>query len=227
MLGLSACLLAQGGNALVHDMADELRYASLVEELSQRGGIDWHILGAKHPNACAWLQVGGTSIVYPVAQAQADKPDFYLSHNLWGDPSGAGCPYVDARTSPNGQHALVYGHRMGTMGKVFSPLGDCHEQEHFEKLGELLWSTPQKGDITLQPLCALEVDMAYQHVQQFAFDDDAGLQTWLSDLLNEATAVTPNAQDLAARASRVVTLVTCSSPVAGQRSRTLVVFAAE
>ena len=71
----------------------------------------------------AWLTVEGTPIDLPVSAVVDGMPsDFYLSHDLWGNRSALGCPYLDERCSEDGMHILVYGHRIGWTDEVFTPL---------------------------------------------------------------------------------------------------------
>lgn len=174
--------------------------------------------------AVAWLKVNNTSIDYPVAQAQNNDPLFYLSHDLWEEENVAGCLFIDARTSINNAHILIYGHRMGWTGGMFSELRTCHKQDDFDKLGNLLLTTTD-GTKTYEPLCALEVDMTYQEIQNFDHANTKELQTWLKSILASSSAASTNANELCSIATQAVTLVTCSQLRSGQRGRSVVVFA--
>lgn len=235
-LGLCAeVLVVTGALGIVRDGAVEVRYASLSREvtLDRQAGengagrtIDWDSLRRSGANAVAWLTVEGTPIDYPVAQGSEPDPEFYLSHDLWGTPSGAGCPFIDARTTAAAGHTLVYGHHMGTTGLQFSSVSDAHRQETFDRLGNLLWHAPEDQTLVLRPLCATVVDMSHQPIQTFP-EKGEDVATWVGPIVAEASAKAPDAESLAAGATKVVTLVTCSSAISGQRGRTIVLFACQ
>lgn len=227
--------MVTGGLGIVRDGAVEVRYASLSREvtLDRQAGengagrtIDWDSLRRSGANAVAWLTVEDTPIDYPVAQGSEPDPEFYLSHDLWGTPSGAGCPFIDARTTAAAGHTLVYGHHMGTTGLQFSSVSDAHRQETFDRLGNLLWHAPEDQTLVLRPLCATVVDMSHQPIQTFP-EKREDVATWVGPIVAEASAKAPDAESLAAGATKVVTLVTCSSAISDQRGRTIVLFACQ
>ena len=113
-------------------------------------------------DACAWLEVTGTSISYPVMALQSEMADdFYLTHDAWGTPSIAGCPYLDRRTEPEARHLLVYAHSGLASGLMFGPLRLAYLPERFSALGNAVW-TNRSGAVTVfRPLCALEVVSDY------------------------------------------------------------------
>lgn len=188
--------------------------------------IGWDALLAQNPETAAWLAVEGTGIDYPVVMPGEDKPDgWYLRHDFWGADSYIGCPYLDRRSEADGRHMLVYGHHLGLSGQMFSSIYDAYGQERFDSIGKAIWSTPDGGVTDFTPLMAMSVDKGYAPIQEFEFATVGELQSWLEDMKGDATAVSPDANALIDGASRVLTLVTCSSPIGGQRARTLLIFA--
>ncbi len=204
------------------DVAVELRYATLAGDVG-RGTSG--AARALPEGAAAWLTVAGTDIDYPVAQAAANAPEFYLSHDLWGGDASAGCPFLDYRCDASSSRALIYAHRLGTTGKQFSPIAGTWRQEDFEKVGALSWTT-KAGTVELEPLCALKVDKTYQPIQSFGEQTPEELRSWLSGLLADSSARAQDAARLASSAQKAITLATCSSEQSGQRERTLLVFVA-
>lgn len=197
----------------------------------QEAGIDWEALRAENPAVAAWLTVEGTPIDYPVLQATEDDPSFWLSRNFWGERSLAGSAVIDPATDAYGPHTLVYGHHVDDW-RAFSPLWRAWTPEVFSSLGTVTWSVPE-GPETFRPLFAFRCDKADPEVQRFDFSggadgsgcDVASLRSWLSSLGTRAEASAEGWQETAGSTSRVLTLVTCSSPWAGQRGRTVVVCA--
>lgn len=74
-------------------------------------------------DAVAWVRIPGTTIDYPVMQANASSPDFYLTHDAYGRDSAWGAPYIDAECAAGLRSPLVivYGHHMSD-GTMFAPL---------------------------------------------------------------------------------------------------------
>lgn len=206
-------------------------YEALSEQVApqggQGGGIDWDALLQQNPETVAWLSVEGTGIDYPVVQPGEGKPsDWYLHHDFWGNPSSIGSLYLDSRADADGRHMLVFGHHLGLSGQMFSPIYDTYKQGEFDGIGTAHWSTPGSGTVDFEPVMAMSVDKSYEPIQTFEFATVDELQSWLGELSHDATAVSPELDSLTDGASRVLTLVTCSSAWSGQRARTLLVFVA-
>ncbi|MDI9591351.1 MAG: class B sortase [Acidobacteriota bacterium] len=186
-------------------------------------GINWDTLKLLNPDVAAWVSVEGTDVDLPV-MAPADRDmTYYLRHDLWRRWVLAGTPFLDHRSDADGPHRLVYGHHLATGGQ-FSSLQRAHRQEIFETLGSCVWQTPGEGATSLEPFCALMVDMWYAPIQTFGFDGDAGLRDWLRARAAEATARNAGYSELAEGARSALTLVTCTSDLSHQRWRTLVIF---
>ncbi len=224
---MAGLLLYQGGSEILAGFGNEASYAALARrmevEASDTPGRAESPSSALPAGAAAWLSVGSTSIDYPVAQASEGEPSFYLTHDLWGEASDSGCPYLDWRCGPNGARVLVYAHRMGTTGRQFSPIANTWQQQEFDGIGELTWTTTE-GNALLQPLCALKVDKGYQRIQDFDAQGTSELRSWLRGLVGDSSAQAQDAEELINGAKRAITLVTCSSLQGGQRDRTLLVF---
>ena len=192
---------------------------------------DWTSLQAINPATAAWLAVGGTAIDLPVVTTKnEEEQDWYLSHDLWGQPSASGTPFMDWRCKgADGRHVCAYAHHMTSTSGMFSQLQGVYEQGAFDALGTLLWETPD-GAAQASPLCALRVDASWQEIQRFDWDaaavgrDNPGFASWLEDVARQADALSPNATALLRTVTRCFTLVTCSSGFARQRWRTLALW---
>ena len=216
-------LVVSGTHEATADEITEWRYERAAIE-SQSESSDGSAETSPLPDgAVAWLRVNGTSIDYPVAQARESDPFFYLSHDIWGNPSGSGCPFLDWRCSNARLQKLVYAHRMGTTERQFSPIAETWQQEEFDHIGTLEWKTTD-GISTLRPLCALNVDKTYQKIQAFDACSETELRNWLSSILCDSTARATDSRTLCLGAQKAITLATCSSEQSGQRDRTLLVF---
>lgn len=179
------------------------------------------------PNMAAWLSVEGTDIAYPVAQATNSDPDRFLFNDLWGNPSDIGCPYIDSRSSTTSKHIAIYGHQLGVLGGMFSSLRTCWQAADFSNLGELSLSTIRGSKVktqTYKPLCALKTDKINQEIQSFEFADDNDFRQWLIKILKSSSTQASDAPQLLMRASKVISLVTCSELRSGQNGRSVVFF---
>ena len=224
-------MAAWGAFSIAKDVGTVMRYRSVSAEWKAEGeaaeGIDWEGLKETNADVSAWVSVSGTDIDYPVCQASDDDPEHYLYHDLWGNYAIAGCPYIDHRAHADGAHVMVFGHHMN-VGGMFSDVYQCYRQEEFDRVlagATLTWSTPASGDIAMRPVCAMSVDKTYEDIQWFEFDSMSDMKEWLRDIDGQATAHAESREATIETADRVVTLVTCSSMLGGQRERTLVVFA--
>lgn len=217
----------EGPMASLSDRADTSAPYIADPSLARKGHyIDWDALRDINEQVVAWVDIEDADISLPVCQAEADAPDYYLTHDLWGNESVAGCLYVDCRADAHARHALVYGHHLTGTGGMLSALYACADQDVFDELlsGDVLWLTPEGGKRRLHPLCALAVDQSCDDVQCFDFEDEASFRTWLHALCGKASARAPDAELHASRATCAVSLVTCSSLLSGQRGRTVVVL---
>lgn len=184
---------------------------------------DWRRVFETNEDVGAWIRVEGTTIDLPVMLCSSHDASYYLCHDLWGNYAFEGVPFLDHRCSATGMHRLVFGHRLA-MGGQFSELQKAYEQEVFDTLGACHWCLPDGSESVLLPAFSLSVDMWFGDVQRFDFEDDGQLRVWLSELSQQATAVSPECKQLLDNASSAVTLVTCSSDYAHQEWRTLTVF---
>ena len=206
---------------MVRDAQSEARYQEVRDQLAQE--LEGTSSASSLPDgAIAWLTVAGTSIDYPVAEAWEENPNYYLSHDLWGGESRLGCPYLDWRCGKRARHNLIYAHHVGSTDLQFSPIADAWQQASFDTIGPATL-TEKDGNTTYLPCLALRVDESYQGIQKFEFSDQP-IDDWLSTLLEDAQATSPQAADLCKSARNALTLVTCSSELSGQRERTLLIF---
>lgn len=218
-------LILAGGQSIGPRLVSEFRYQQARDArdaMDAGGSSEKEARKWANPNQAAWLSVDGTPIDYPVAQGAEQEPGFYLAHDLWGQPSQVGCPYLDWRCSVADTHALIYGHRVGTTDLQFSPIANAWDQGVFDALGAATLET-RTDTKSYVPCFALKVEKSYEQIQRFSMNRDE-LRSWLEDMLGEASAASPRAQDLCRHATKALTLATCASSQAGQRERTLLVF---
>lgn len=185
--------------------------------------IDHQALSALNSDYAGWLTVENTTISYPLVQAQASQPNYYLKHDFYKNWSSIGCPYIDSRTSLGNRHILAYGHHLGTTQLMFSSLAQAYQRNVFDSLEDAVISTPSGSTLRFTPWIALRVDSTYEPIQSFDWSSEESFISWAQSLQDEKGAI--HAKDGAlTNITQVLTLVTCSSNTAGQKTRTLVIF---
>ena len=202
---------------------------------SRQARRDWGALHEVNQSVAAWVSVQGTDIDLPVVATHSeDDQAWYLTHDLWGRSATSGTPFLDRRCdSASARHVCAYAHHMTSTSGMFSQLQEAYLQERFDRLGPLSWETPE-ALVQAEPLCALRVDASWQEIQRFDWgsadqdgggqDDVAGFRTWLEGIAAQADALSPQADQMLANATRCITLVTCSSDFAMQRWRTITLW---
>lgn len=184
-------------------------------------GISWDSVPA---DAVAWATVANTPVDCPVAWEDPLDPGRWLTHDLWGRWSIAGCPFGDARCSPEGPRVLVFGHHIAFSDLAFSCLQNASDPAVFATIGPLRWQT-RLLDTVLEPLCAMVVHMSYQPIQQLWQCGEDDLRNWATSLASQADVRSERWETLAGTCDRVVVLCTCTSDSVGAPWRTLVFFA--
>ena len=215
----------------IDDLGHQRRYETLADRVSgARGDPDADGGGDRDElpgNAVAWLSLCGTPIDYPVAREPADDPGYFLTHDLWGEESGIGCPYMEFDRSTEDAGILVFGHHCSGTTLMFSPIAHAGEERAFAGLCDerLRWKTRGSRGKLLVPLCALTVDgEGSGKVVGCSPPKDTGeLQAWLIRLARDAGARRTDWEELIGRTRCAVSLVTCSSDVPGRRERTIFV----
>lgn len=97
-------------------------------------------LQESNPDVAAWLTVPGTAIDFPVVQGEDNK--YYLNHDLEGENSKLGVPFLDVRCRRDFTdfNSIVYGHHISG-GRMFSDLDKFREEAFF-------WEHPEATLIT-------------------------------------------------------------------------------
>lgn len=180
--------------------------------------VDWDYWLSVNPDIVAWVSVPGTEIDYPVVQASADDPTFYLDHDVYRSWNPYGCPYLDAGCAERGIDsplALMFAHHMND-GSMFSAFAGYSDRGFAEAHEEILLQTPGEK-IRLEVVAADVVDSDAEH-KRLEFADDEELDSWLEGLLAEADVVL----DEDAQAQSVKAFCTCSYGRWNGHERTIV-----
>ena len=139
-LGLLTWLHVMDANAnLSPNPADDDWFASLVSDHSSEEDdgfveVDWDHWRSVNPSIIAWVNIPDTQVNYPVVRASTEDPTFYLHHDIYGNYSAYGVPYLDAdcvSAEVSAFNAIIYGHHMDN-GSMFSDIAE-YSNENFAK----------------------------------------------------------------------------------------------
>ncbi len=187
--------------------------------------VDWQALKRANPDVIGWLQVKGTAINTPIVQAPENDPEFYLTHNLYKEPSMYGCAYLDAGcladfSSP---HNVIYGHNMGWDNAVFADFQLFSDADFAAEHNEAVIATPH-GVIPLHIQTARVIDGSRALCRvEFASKEDfaAYCENVLGVSAHEANH-RPDGSTHDAQPAQLFTFCTCSYSLNPDNERTLV-----
>lgn len=110
-----------------------------------RSPVDFDALQKVNPDICAWLDIPGTDISYPILLREGENA-FYLSHGENGEPSSAGALFMEDYNSRDftDPAIAVYGHQLRS-GAYFGNLQEIFETaEGFQAHPECLVYLPDR-----------------------------------------------------------------------------------
>lgn len=180
--------------------------------------VDWEYWLSVNPDIVAWVSVPGIQIDYPVVQASADDPTFYLDHDVYRKWNPYGCPYLDtgcAELGIDSPLALMFAHHMSD-GTMFSAFAGYSDAEFAEAHDEILLQTPEEK-IRLKVIAVDVVDSEVEY-KRLEFATDEEFASWFGELLAEADVVL----DEDAQADSVKAFCTCSYGRWSGHERTIV-----
>ena len=178
--------------------------------------IDWDALPA---SVVAWVRVPGTTVDHPIVRGRPESPDFYLTHDVGGERSAWGAPYIDSGCAQGADSPLVivYGHHMSD-GTMFAPLAQYSSRDFAEGHRTIRVYTREK-EIELE-VFAVDVVDASSEGKRTDFADTAELDAYLGDKLSRCEVVLEEPADFA----QAWAFVTCSYQTSNSRT---VVYAKE
>ena len=194
----------------------EVAEVPLVEEAGtpapeeEPAPIDWDALPGC---VVAWVRVPGTTVDYPIVQGDEADPDYYLTHDIYGDASVWGTPYVDAgcRDGTRSPFVIVYAHHMSD-GTMFGPL-EQYADEAFAAAHRTILVYTREGTVELEVFAAAVLDANREGVRT-DFADAAELQGYVDERLERCEVVLDHPED----AGRVWAFATCSYQTANSRT---------
>ena len=183
--------------------------------------VDWDYWQDVNPDVIGWITIPGTPVNYPVVQAPADDPDYYLTHDVYGEANYMGCPYLDAGCAEGGllgsKNAVIFGHNLGFGDtSMFNAVASYIDGGFARAHREVLLQTP--GGRTTCRVAAADCIGGWQAQKRLEFADEADYASWLEERYG-ASAMKIEPLD---ESKGVVTLCTCSYNYWSENERTVV-----
>lgn len=174
--------------------------------------INFDALQAENPEICAWIQVDGTTIDYPVLQSGiTTEEDFYLTHDMNGAQKRAGAIYIQQLNDKDfsDPNTVIYGHNMMN-GSMFGTLKRFRGADFFEQNRYIYVYTPRH-------ILKYEIVSAFvyddRHIlNSFDFQNTVEYEKFLEQCLNPKSVTKRVREGVTMDTSnRIITLSTCTS----------------
>lgn len=167
---------------------ERIEIAEMVDNLSDQEEperqINWDSLPAE---VVAWIEVPGTSIDEPIAQAKPDAPNAYLYRDVFGQ-GAYGTPYIDCECSIDSRLVMVYGHHMSD-GTVFADFANFSNEGYARERNRIIIYKRNDDALELE-VCAVDVVNASR--EKLVIDQEAdfekmigGTELTLNDIREE------------------------------------------
>lgn len=181
----------------------------LHTEKSEAPEVDWAGLKAVNDDVVGWLQVPGTTINYPVYQAEDN--DYYLRTSATGEWSIGGQLFLDYQNTAPGmadQLSQIYGHHL-LDGTMFEQIAAMDEQDRFDEI-DTVWYVTESAAYECQPLFLYYTTPDDGDARIFKWESDEEFRSYLRERLNRAVTKCKDADIIVSGSQHVLTLVTCN-----------------
>lgn len=193
-------------------------YTKVDDDGSTPPQVDWAGLKALNPDVCAWIQVPGTPVNFPVYKGATN--DTYLRTNAFGSYSIGGQVFLDASNSSadlTQEQTIVYGHHLND-GSMFASMAKMDDQSYFDSVKRIWWVTPianadgtyGQDNFLCEPLFCYKVNENDTTVRTFQWKSPSDFHTFLTDKLATADAKAANVDQTLPNVERILSLVTCN-----------------
>lgn len=198
---------------------------ALVESIDDNGfaTVNWDYWLSVNPDIVAWTNIPGTDLSYPIVQASGADPDYYNSHDVYGNWSIFGCPFLEASNSPSGilgsKNAVIQAHNINGLGSgMFSALAGYSSFDYANTHRFIYLQTPTTK-LKLDTF-AVEIipNAGSANKMATSFDNEVQFERYVSDCLSGACVILNSS----VRPSQMWTFSTCSYLITPSNERTVV-----
>lgn len=207
---VTLCIKFFGGKVDYSEYKSDIN--SNVSTVLPQNPIDFDALWAENPDVCAWIQVDGTVIDYPILQSDIEKDDnFYLDHDMNGASKSAGAIYIQKLnqkdfTDPN---TLIYGHNM-LNGTMFGQLKKFRNKDFFNENRNIYIYTPEHI-LKYEIISAFVYDNRHI-INSFNFDVESSKMQFFNECVNPTSLTKQVVENASLEADdNIITLSTCTS----------------
>ena len=193
---------------------DALREA--VDDYSDFPEVDWAYWLGINPDIVGWITVPKTAIDYPIVQAKADSPAFYLSHGIDGGDDAKGCVFLDAECELglDSMHSVMYGHNWNG-GLVFADLAKFADLPYAEAHRQMLLQTPAwKTRLAVQ---CVELANGTDSTNVIRFADAEEMMRWYEARFLASSVKLSEKPEAALDVERIYTFCTCADGAGDKR----------
>lgn len=167
--------------------------------------MDFTALREANPQVVGWILIPGTTVSYPLLQAEDNT--YYLNHTWKGRWSSVGAIFLECQSSPDLSdfHTIIYGHNMRN-GSMFGALQSYRDQSFFAAHPSV-YLTVDSGTYRYDIFSIYQADVD-SNTYQLGFPRESDRETFLSDCAGRSlveTGVTPHTYD------KILTLSTCTN----------------
>lgn len=180
--------------------------------------VDFARLREINPELYAWIRVPGTVIDYPVAQHEGDEQEYYLHHDLYGDPQFVGCVFSQV---PNAKDfsdpvTVLYGHNMKN-GSMFAELHSFLDPAAFEDGPRYVYIYTENATFIYEIYSAYPADNR-NILLNYDFADEAVLEEYVDSTIHPRSMEAVVNDEVAVTAEdKILTLSTCIGGMPNQR----------
>ena len=209
MILLFLLLAAYGAYAIwdseqIHQDADPVQYERYKP--TKEDALSFEELRGINPEVFGWLTVYGTSIDYPLVQA--DNNETYVNTTVTGEYKLSGSIFLDYQNSNSFSdfNSIIFGHHMEKRA-MFGDIGEFQEESYFKShpYGRLYYEGEEHG---IEFFAFIEADAYDQKIYLPGVSDEEEKSAYLDNLLSTAryTREIP-----VSTSDHIVLLSTCSS----------------
>ena len=170
--------------------------------------VDWEYWLGVNPAIVGWVSVPGTNIDQPIVQESPHAVGHWLWHNVYGEWSYAGVPYLDAECAGqglDGPNSVVLGHNMGWNSDMFADFARYADAGYAAGHRTILLQTPQwRKKLVVQ---ASHTFPGWSAIKRVAFADGGDFRRWWEERFAECGVKLAGG---AAETEHLYTFATCS-----------------